>query len=373
MSYAREDRSLVEPYYVKLKDAGFRPWMDVVDILPGQHWEFEIENALNLSHVVLIFASARSVTKRGFVQREASQALENARYKLEDDIYVVVARLEVCDVPKRLKRHQWSNLFEENGWSLILKSLHLAAQRYDVSSEEGEAIGSFRVFHRNIQENWEGSPGYSVDLEYPELVSSTQQRESTELSLVFKSMCLKTLYEMRATRFYQDIRPNLAFRGGYKDGRWAKYHIVYLSETGVSVLYTMSWFGTGMPHPNYSYLTTNYALNPVVELSLAHFFENGSKYEERLSGFCRDSLKKQIRQRIEGELEDIDTEWLERGTEPNKGNFNNFTFDQTSFSFHFAPYHVSAYALGSWEVVAPYGELTDILRSDGEMAVLLKR
>lgn len=372
MSYAREDRGLVEPYYSKLKGAGYLPWMDVLDVLPGQNWEFEIENALNLSHVVLIFASTRSVTKRGFVQREALQALENARHKLEDDIYILVARLDKCDIPKRLKKTQWSNLFEKDGWTLILRSLALAAKRYKVAFAEGKELGGFRVITRTVEEQWEGSPGYAVELEYPEIISDVHQEACAELNLVFKNMCLGTLHEMRNAKFFQH-EPNRAFLGGYKDGRWRKYHITHLNERAVSVLHTISWFGTGMPHPNYSFLTTNYSLNPVTILSLPQFFRYGSEYEKSLSSICRDSLKKQMRQRLDGELEELDTEWLERGTQPNQENFNNFTFDRMGFSFYFAPYHVSAYALGSWDVVVPYEEVTEILRRDEQIALLLGR
>jgi hypothetical protein len=53
LSYAREDRQKVESLYQRLSDAGFRPWMDIKNILPGEKWQRSIQHALQQSQFFL--------------------------------------------------------------------------------------------------------------------------------------------------------------------------------------------------------------------------------------------------------------------------------------------------------------------------------
>ena len=38
LAYAEEDRVVVRQLYAALQAAGFEPWMDVENLLPGQNW-----------------------------------------------------------------------------------------------------------------------------------------------------------------------------------------------------------------------------------------------------------------------------------------------------------------------------------------------
>lgn len=99
VSYAKEDRGRALQYYELLAQEGAEPWMDVKKLLPGQNWEAEIERAFSEANVVVLLLSKRSVDKRGFVQREANDAIERLRYKQPTDIYVIPLLLEPCDIP----------------------------------------------------------------------------------------------------------------------------------------------------------------------------------------------------------------------------------------------------------------------------------
>lgn len=94
VSYAKEDRDRALQYYELLAQEGAEPWMDVKKLLPGQNWEAEIERAFSEANVVVLLLSKRSVDKRGFVQREANDAIERLRYKQPTDIYVIPLLLE---------------------------------------------------------------------------------------------------------------------------------------------------------------------------------------------------------------------------------------------------------------------------------------
>ncbi len=124
LCHASEDKAQVREVYHRLKALGFAPWLDEVDILPGQDWEYEIERALETSDFVLVFLSTRSVGKVGYVQREFRRALYRAEEMPEGYIHTIPVKLDDCEVPRRFSRHQWVNLNDEGAFDRIVRALH---------------------------------------------------------------------------------------------------------------------------------------------------------------------------------------------------------------------------------------------------------
>jgi formylglycine-generating enzyme required for sulfatase activity len=130
ISYAREDEQAVRRLHRKLIDAGFEPWLDKVDLLPGEQWQPAIEKALREADFLIICLSNTSVQKRGFVQREFKTALDLWQDKLSHDIYLIPVRLEHCEPPGELSKFQWLDLFdEENEWPRLIRALQVGMQR----------------------------------------------------------------------------------------------------------------------------------------------------------------------------------------------------------------------------------------------------
>ena len=49
ISYAREDRSKIEPIVSMLRASGVNAWVDTLSIAPGANWQTEIEKGLKAS------------------------------------------------------------------------------------------------------------------------------------------------------------------------------------------------------------------------------------------------------------------------------------------------------------------------------------
>ncbi len=45
LSYERRDQPTIERLYHMLKGAGYQPWMDKIDILPGERWRDAIKKS----------------------------------------------------------------------------------------------------------------------------------------------------------------------------------------------------------------------------------------------------------------------------------------------------------------------------------------
>jgi hypothetical protein len=82
-----------------------------------------VPQSANYNHCDSWSDSKASINKEGYVQREIRYALDVADEKPEGAIFIIPLRLEECDVPSRLTRWQWVNLFEDGGYENLLRSL----------------------------------------------------------------------------------------------------------------------------------------------------------------------------------------------------------------------------------------------------------
>ncbi|MGY1934199.1 DNA/RNA helicase domain-containing protein [Nocardia gipuzkoensis] len=129
LCHSSGDKPAVRQLYDELRDKGFRPWLDAVDLVAGENWEFEIRKAIKSSDVVVVCLSEGSVSKRGFVQKEILFALDEADRQPEGRIYLIPARLEPCEIPSRLTHLHWVDLFEDGGHERLGAAIRLSTSQ----------------------------------------------------------------------------------------------------------------------------------------------------------------------------------------------------------------------------------------------------
>lgn len=124
LCHANEDKPKIKDLYRRLKSDGMDAWLDEVDLLPGQEWRFEIENVVReKTDVIIVCLTANSIKKEGFLQKEIKIALDVADEKPESTIFIIPAKLEPCNVPNRLSKWQWVDLFDPHGYERLLRAL----------------------------------------------------------------------------------------------------------------------------------------------------------------------------------------------------------------------------------------------------------
>jgi TIR domain len=84
--------------------------------------------------VVLVCLSPTAITKKGFVQKEIKFALDAAEEQPEGTIFIIPVKLEECDVPERLRRWQWVDFFQKNGYERLLEALRLRCQSFGLDT-----------------------------------------------------------------------------------------------------------------------------------------------------------------------------------------------------------------------------------------------
>ena len=128
ISYAKEDAAFAKKLYDDLKTAGADPWLDSVNLLPGQDWELEIKKAVRDCTYFLAVISERSVEKKGYVQKELRLAIDVLDELPPGKVYVIPARLDDSQpAHQRLGKLHWVDLFPsyDDGLSKIKRSLRL--------------------------------------------------------------------------------------------------------------------------------------------------------------------------------------------------------------------------------------------------------
>ncbi|CCI09290.1 SUMF1/EgtB/PvdO family nonheme iron enzyme [Microcystis aeruginosa] len=99
LAHASEDKPAVLALYNRLKQAGYKPWLDKKDLIPGQIWRDEIPKAIKASQIFLACLSGKSANKQGYIQRELRIALNTFGEMLPGTIFFIPMRLEECEIP----------------------------------------------------------------------------------------------------------------------------------------------------------------------------------------------------------------------------------------------------------------------------------
>lgn len=128
LCHAHSDKDAVKTLYDRLVRDDVDAWLDKEKLLGGADWEYEIRNAVRDSDVVLVCHS-KQFNQKGFRQKEVKIALEEADLLPKGEIFIIPLRLEECEVLDDLKKWHWVDLFEKDGYEMLMRALRARADR----------------------------------------------------------------------------------------------------------------------------------------------------------------------------------------------------------------------------------------------------
>jgi len=123
LCHSSNDKPLVRKLYQQLKSDDFAPWLDEQNLLGGQEWKQEITKAVRRADIIIVCLSRASINQAGYIHKEIKEALDVADEQPEGTIFLIPLKLEECEVPDRLRKWQWVNYFEENGYKRLVDAL----------------------------------------------------------------------------------------------------------------------------------------------------------------------------------------------------------------------------------------------------------
>jgi len=132
LCHAHADRDPVRTLHARLTKDGVDAWFDKANLLPGQDWELEIRKAVRAADVVIVCLS-KQFNQAGFRQKEVRLALDTAMEKPEGEIFIIPARLEECDTLESLRKWHWVDLFDDNGYEMLMRALLARADKIGIT------------------------------------------------------------------------------------------------------------------------------------------------------------------------------------------------------------------------------------------------
>lgn len=115
ISHAEKDKLIVLGVYYFLEARKCEPWMDDIDLLPGNDWSDVIFNALHSSTSFIFCMSKNSVERlnqKAFLYKELNVALEKRKKMGTDSTYLLPLRFDDCNYPPEIEKYQsltWDN------------------------------------------------------------------------------------------------------------------------------------------------------------------------------------------------------------------------------------------------------------------------
>ncbi|MFM6058229.1 MAG: TIR domain-containing protein, partial [Microcystis aeruginosa] len=153
LAHASEDKPAVLALHERLKQAGYKPWLDKKDLIAGQNWRSVIPKAIADSQLFIACLSQRSIAKQGFVQREFKMALNQYADRPPNSIYLIPLRLDECEIPDlrqeeyglNLRDLHWLDYWEEDGFEQLERAI-----TYQFKLEPEEPKQPLSVFNFEI-------------------------------------------------------------------------------------------------------------------------------------------------------------------------------------------------------------------------------
>lgn len=127
-SYARADSESVLRLAKELRAVGANLWLDQLDILPGQHWDRTVEEALKNCKGMIAVLSPDSVA--------SDNVMDEVSYALNQKKLVVPILLRSCSIPLRMQRLQYADFTTDHdaGFSHLLRALGIEQPEKPVES-----------------------------------------------------------------------------------------------------------------------------------------------------------------------------------------------------------------------------------------------
>lgn len=129
--HSKKDKHKALELHSIIQDYGYNPWLDEVNLLPGQKWEHEIKKIIQKEAAcIVICLSSHSVDNKGYIHKEISFAIDAMKEYPNDSIFIIPVRIDNCIVPHPLEKLHWVDLYENEESSIvkILQSISLAVK-----------------------------------------------------------------------------------------------------------------------------------------------------------------------------------------------------------------------------------------------------
>ncbi|EKM0526239.1 TIR domain-containing protein [Cronobacter turicensis] len=369
LAHAKEDEKITESIYERLKSNGYEPWMDIKDIPGGVIWDYEIQKNFNNANVIIIILSKVSCNKNGYIRREINDAIEKLKYYKPDDVVIVPLLIDDAEVPSLISsKIQYIDYKRSDGWDILERSLNLAATQQNLEVTNGVTHGSFTFLSLTHKEDHNTIPSHELEITYPKISSQLFPESAEIISNYFSGRIASLVFDNRTSPWPHNFGWHEEYKSTYTSYYNEMYYIAYCNKNVISILHNVDWYGAGAAHPNSHFAVSNFVVTDndyAYKFSLSELFIRGTHL---------DAIKK-IKEKLMSDAPRVF--WERTGQKPDdtslaemvkgilESRLDIFTIHDSGLTFHFRPYEIQCYALGSWELSISYYDVIDFLDRDG--------
>ena len=121
--YSREDLASAESITKILREMGYRPWLDIEEITPGERWKYSAGKGLGESAVALLLVSKNLNLESGFVAKELETAMSKMRSRDQAFSPVIPVLLDDTEIPLQLRDIHAVDMTSKQGIDQLDKGL----------------------------------------------------------------------------------------------------------------------------------------------------------------------------------------------------------------------------------------------------------
>jgi serine/threonine protein kinase len=118
-----EDQDRIDQLSKQLAGPNVDIWTFGNKFTPGQRWPGIIQKMIRQADIFIACLSNNFINKLSYAHREIEFALQIAKSRPEEQIYIIPLRLDTCDVPEQLRVWQWVDYFDGSEPARLIQTL----------------------------------------------------------------------------------------------------------------------------------------------------------------------------------------------------------------------------------------------------------
>jgi len=321
--------------------------MDSMDRPPGALWERALSLAVRRCDLLIIFLSERTVDKNGLLRKELIQALGDWEKKEADDVYVVLARLEVSKVPDQLEKFQKFEALDDLKTPKLVKLLQVL---------HGKASGKLdflptRLEYKLQQISPESSTHFDIGVTIPQFDAANGDLLTLANSLIegaAQDILEAFLVQAGSGLSAKEIK-ELGLEKTPNDGFWLQPLVLTATLSLISIEFYISTYRRGETQRHHYTRTLNIDVANSMELLLKNLVNNEAMATRFFSIYCENALRAEPDFHLTGKDWKFDSSGMSIS--------QSFGFRNADLIFIFAPRDIDGHAVGRKVVELPFNEV----------------
>lgn len=220
----------------------------------------------------------------------------------------------------------------------------------------------YRISHKEFAHATK-KPKYEFSITYPEIKGFTGNVTGMEMFNRYINDVVRAKSDTFSSWMIDwDTTTSNHEMGSYYEAGDTVY---YASNEFISVQFYEGYYFSGAAHPNNSSFAVNYDLVKYKAIGLGDVLTG--PWLDSISAICIRELRK-----LKGSDGEILDDWIQSGAGPDPKNYSVWNITKEGLLITFVTYQVGSYAEGPSEVLVAYGDIKDLIKSDGLLAGFVK-